>query len=390
MKLTGAKASVGPGNTVVITNESPATPRGSRSWGGCGPRDLHRAANGTEQVATAATRAQLPEGQHEDYAIGDKIRIFGSKQRNGGRPHVHVRHGRHDAGPARRVREQRLPAGREPDPSARRQGLLQATNRVRSTSPDVPGRVNATQIGLPTSREQARGDRPGREPDKQNGRDLGVRQPREPPLGDVHFERQLDGKWNLSAAIDPTQGTITNPTIASLQFGPSGDLPAALATTLDVTWNGAAAPSRSPRLRQVPGSLRRAHAVRRRGRRVRRSDGYPAGQPDSIGVRADGTIEGFYTNGQIQSLAQLQMERSRTRRASSARATGLLKLSSNSGSVLLANAGTGAAGTVVSGSLEGSNVDVAEEFVRLIFAGFQANARIIDHRPGPRGAGEPG
>jgi flagellar hook protein FlgE len=34
---------------------------------------------------------------------------------------------------------------------------------------------------------------------------------------------------------------------------------------------------------------------------------------------------------------------------------------------------------VVSGSLEGSNVDVAEEFVRLIEAqrGFQANARVI-------------
>ena len=56
-----------------------------------------------------------------------------------------------------------------------------------------------------------------------------------------------------------------------------------------------------------------------------------------------------------------------------------MRVSSNSGSVLLANAGTGAAGTVVSGSLEGSNVDVAEEFVRLIEAqrGFQANARII-------------
>ena len=51
----------------------------------------------------------------------------------------------------------------------------------------------------------------------------------------------------------------------------------------------------------------------------------------------------------------------------------------NSGTASLGNAGSGNAGSVMGGALEDSNVDTAEEFVRLIQAqrGFQANARII-------------
>ena len=53
--------------------------------------------------------------------------------------------------------------------------------------------------------------------------------------------------------------------------------------------------------------------------------------------------------------------------------------SSNSGVAQLDHGGAGGAGLIQSGSLEGSNVDTAEEFVRLIEAqrSFQGNARVI-------------
>jgi flagellar hook protein FlgE len=203
-------------------------------------------------------------------------------------------------------------------------------------------------------------------------------------LGSLHsvtftFTRQIDGKWTLTASVDPTEGTISNPTIASLQFGPLGDLPAALATTLDVTWTGAAAPQSVALDFGTPGSFDGLTQFGSAGDVFGDSDGFPAGSLTSIGVRADGTIEGFYTNGQIQSLAQLQLALFTNPAGLERAGNGLVRLSSNSGAALLATAGTGSAGTVVSGSLEGSNVDVAEEFVRLIEAqrGFQANARII-------------
>ena len=54
-------------------------------------------------------------------------------------------------------------------------------------------------------------------------------------------------------------------------------------------------------------------------------------------------------------------------------------MSANSGPANVTAGGIGKAGRVVGGSLEGSNVDTAEQFVHLIEAqrGFQANSRVI-------------
>ena len=51
----------------------------------------------------------------------------------------------------------------------------------------------------------------------------------------------------------------------------------------------------------------------------------------------------------------------------------------NSGDMVLGEADIAAAGQVVGGSLENSNVDTAEQFVRLIEAqrGYQASSRVI-------------
>jgi flagellar hook protein FlgE len=50
-----------------------------------------------------------------------------------------------------------------------------------------------------------------------------------------------------------------------------------------------------------------------------------------------------------------------------------------SGQAVIRAAGTGSGGTITSGALEGSNVDIAEEFTNLIInqRAFQANARTI-------------
>jgi flagellar hook protein FlgE len=57
----------------------------------------------------------------------------------------------------------------------------------------------------------------------------------------------------------------------------------------------------------------------------------------------------------------------------------LYQISQNSGSATLQSAGTGGTGSIASGFLEMSNVDLSEEFTEMIVAqrGFQANSRII-------------
>jgi flagellar hook protein FlgE len=108
-------------------------------------------------------------------------------------------------------------------------------------------------------------------------------------------------------------------------------------------------------------------------------DGYALGSLQSFQLGQDGTITGVYSNGLMQPLGKLAI-------ASFNNPSGLEKAGSssfragvNSGVASVGEAGAGGRGTLVSGALEMSNVDLAEEFTGLIVAqrGFQANSRVI-------------
>jgi flagellar hook protein FlgE len=108
-------------------------------------------------------------------------------------------------------------------------------------------------------------------------------------------------------------------------------------------------------------------------------DGSASGTLQSFSIGTDGTINGTFSNGQVQSLGTIRM-------ATFPNAAGLAKMgnnlyreTSNSGVANMGDPGTGGRGTLAPGSLEASNVDLADEFTKLIVAqrGFQANARVI-------------
>jgi len=108
-------------------------------------------------------------------------------------------------------------------------------------------------------------------------------------------------------------------------------------------------------------------------------DGYPMGNLQDISVDSRGVITGYFSNGINQTLAQIAL-------ATFTNPTGLLRQgnnmfaeSGNSGSPIVGYAGTSNQSSITPGALEGSNVDLSEEFTNMIIAqrGFQANARII-------------
>jgi len=111
---------------------------------------------------------------------------------------------------------------------------------------------------------------------------------------------------------------------------------------------------------------------------INRQNGSPAGSLQSFAISPDGVILGSYSNGRARPIGQLAM-------AVFANPGGLERLSGawratpNSGLVQIGTASSGGRGTMLAGSLEMSNVDLAEEFTRLIVAqrGFQGNARVI-------------
>ena len=108
-------------------------------------------------------------------------------------------------------------------------------------------------------------------------------------------------------------------------------------------------------------------------------DGYTMGVLNDFAAGKDGTITGVYDNGVNMPLYRIAL-------ALFSNPTGLTKVgntafavSNNSGLPQVVAAGEGGAGTIAGGTLEMGNVDLSEEFVRLIVAqrGFQANARVV-------------
>jgi len=108
-------------------------------------------------------------------------------------------------------------------------------------------------------------------------------------------------------------------------------------------------------------------------------DGYSSGSLQGIEVDEFGIFTGLYSNGVQTPFAQIAL-------ADFPSYTGLSKMGSNmyaastsSGQPLIGTAGTAGMGSVTSGALEMSNVDLASEFVDMITTqrAFQANSRVI-------------
>ncbi len=109
------------------------------------------------------------------------------------------------------------------------------------------------------------------------------------------------------------------------------------------------------------------------------TDGASAGTLTSFTVGQGGDITGVYSNGYKQPLGQMAL-------ASFSNASGLMKAggnlfqsSPNSGTANIGSPNTGGRGQIATGFLEGSNVDLAQQFTNMIMAerGFQANSRVI-------------
>jgi flagellar hook protein FlgE len=108
-------------------------------------------------------------------------------------------------------------------------------------------------------------------------------------------------------------------------------------------------------------------------------DGYSAGNLKNVVISEDAIITGIFTNGQTRPLGQIALARF-------VAPDGLAKLGRNlygesfdSGQPVVGMAASSGLGRVLSNTLELSNVDLAEEFVKMISAqrGFQANSRVI-------------
>jgi flagellar hook protein FlgE len=201
------------------------------------------------------------------------------------------------------------------------------------------------------------------------------------------FTRQAAAQtWTLTGSIPSTAGTgVTFGGNASMDMvfdasgtmtSPAADVTVALALTngaspLSATWTMLDASGSS--LGDITGYASES------GTTFQYQDGYPAGSLRGISVDEAGVVTATYSNGEMTPMFQIALVDFPSYDGLTKMGRNLYAESIASGQALPGVAGTGRLGSVAPSSLEMSNVDLAEEFVKMITTqrAFQANSRVI-------------
>ena len=193
-------------------------------------------------------------------------------------------------------------------------------------------------------------------------------------------------QWNYSASVpgsDLTGGSFT-PVTGSLTFDSTGKLitPASTdpsptiaitgladgASDMNLTWN--LYNGTSPRITQFDqASATSAQA----------QDGSAAANLVSVGLANGGEVLAQYSDGQQVVVGQMAMAQIRNPDSLVAAGNSNYEASALTALPAIGVPGTGGRGTVLGGSIEASNVDIAKQFTDLIIfqQGYEANAHVI-------------
>ena len=193
------------------------------------------------------------------------------------------------------------------------------------------------------------------------------------------------GAWTVTGSVPATAGsgvTIGGAASMPITFNASGvmtspaaDVPVAVTLT-----NGAS--NLSLRWEMFDGAVSRGDVTgyaTDSGTTFQYQNGYPAGTLRSITVDDMGVVTATYSNGEMTPTFQIALADFPSYDGLSKMGNNLYAESMASGQALPSTAGTGRLGNISPSSLEMSNVDLAEEFVKMITTqrAFQANSRVI-------------
>ena len=213
----------------------------------------------------------------------------------------------------------------------------------------------------------------------------------QPHVATILYTKTAASTWSYEVTVPTTEATGTAGTVlGTTQIGAAGTVTfngtgALLTPIADVvlagptTWvNGAtAAPVTWDLFDGTTASLTSYTATSTNSSISQ--NGSAAGQIDNVSITSDGTIMATFGAGQQVAVAQLAL-------ATFNNPKGLLKLGSSkygesqaAGIANVGTAGSGGRGSLVGSALEGSNVDIAQEFTQMILAqrGYQANSKTI-------------
>jgi flagellar hook protein FlgE len=196
---------------------------------------------------------------------------------------------------------------------------------------------------------------------------------------DMHFRNNGAGGWEYHAMVDGgelqggTAGTPTEIGTGTMTFDATGKL---TAQTGSLTASFVNATAGQAIAMDFDGTTSVAAAD---GINSIDTDGHSAGNLIDVSIGDDGKITGVYDNGDKIAIAQVALANFASEEGLERVGDGMMAASTASGQPLIDVAGTGSRGSLVSGALEASNVDLGTELVTLIAyqRAFQANAKTV-------------
>jgi len=200
----------------------------------------------------------------------------------------------------------------------------------------------------------------------------------------LEFSKQSDGSWNMNASIGASDGVIVDGQVNGLTFLDDGTFAQASGigvgdSNIEVHFVGQSASQSMDLYFGEPGTISGLGQLGTASALEIGQDGFSPGELSDVNIDADGSVFGLASNGLQISMGQLAVASFRNNDGLISTGGNYFQSSLASGDPEVGTALTGSRGALRSGQLEGSNVDLALEFTRLIIAqrGFSANARTI-------------
>jgi flagellar hook protein FlgE len=210
---------------------------------------------------------------------------------------------------------------------------------------------------------------------------------------DIAYTRLADGSFDATATLDgtPTQlssnGGAPGAAPVNFAFDANGDLltPTQFSIQPDQTQlGGAVLPSIEISLRETnpdgtPGAFNIVSYARPSANSANNQNGFAPGELSGSSIDPNGVILAIFTNGQTRPIGQYALATFNSSEGLSRRGDNLFAETLASNQATIGAPGSGGRGLVSGGYLEQSNVNITNEFVKLIEAqrGFQSNSRVI-------------
>lgn len=205
-------------------------------------------------------------------------------------------------------------------------------------------------------------------------------------LGNTHpltmtFTKTSDNNWDWKANVPDGHGSLTNAE-GSMTFNPDGSINiiAPDPPTIGYTPTGGAEaqsiqldfgdPNEFIGITQTSSSSVLSALTQ---------DGSAAATLSNLSIDQTGNIIGVFSNGFSKNLARIMLASFPNRNGLLSQGDNLYSIGANTGEPYIGDPGEALQTFVHSGNLEQSNVDLAEEFTKMIVSqrGFQANSRVI-------------